>query len=414
MQLELLTIGTELLLGQIVDTNGAELGRALAGVGVRVTRRTTVPDEPGDLRRALTEALDRTGAVLTTGGLGPTSDDVTKTVAADLLQMPLEFRQDVWSELFERYKKLGRVLIEQNRCQADIPRGATILPNRWGTAPGLWLERDGRLVIMLPGVPHEMRNLLRHEVLPRLSARRTGPVIQSRTLRTFGIAESALAERLKGIEAAVAPLTLAYLPGPSGVDLRLTAWELPPEEARERLEAGFERLRAGAGDRAYGEEDQDLAATVIEDLRVRQLHLAVAESCTGGGVGHRVTAIPGSSDVFLGGVIAYEDRVKVEQLGVPAELIARHGAVSEPVAQAMADGVALRLGADAAIAVTGIAGPAGGSDDKPVGLVFTAILVAGVTTVHRYVYVGGRADIRGWAAQGALFMLHRRLVEQDR
>ncbi|MFL5511043.1 MAG: competence/damage-inducible protein A [Gemmatimonadales bacterium] len=235
MNIELVTIGTELLLGFTVDTNGAEIARSLADNGVQVFRRVSVADNPDAIRAAVADALQRTGAVLTTGGLGPTRDDMSKKVVAELYQAPLEFDEIVWASLLERFARLQRQPVQSNRSQAEVPRGAVVLRNRWGTAPGLWLEGSPGLTIMLPGVPQEMRNLLQHEVVPRLRARASGVIIRSRQLRTSGIPESTLAERLGDVEEQIAPVTLAYLPGYEGVDLRLTAWNLQPEEADRRL-----------------------------------------------------------------------------------------------------------------------------------------------------------------------------------
>src|SRR5690606_10042415 len=227
----------------------------------------------------------------------------------------------LWQALVERYRRVGREPVESNRTQAEVPRGATVLPNRWGSAPGLWLERnDLGLVIMLPGVPLELRMLLQHEVMPRLTARPTGRVIRSRMLRTCAIAESVLAERLGEIERDVAPLTLAYLPHVAGVDVRLTAWDADAEEADSLLEHAAATIRDRAGGHVYGEDDADLAALVLEMARQQGVRLAVAESCTGGLIGARLTEIPGSSDVFDGGVIAYADEVKSGLLGVDAGL----------------------------------------------------------------------------------------------
>jgi nicotinamide-nucleotide amidase len=407
--IELLTIGTELLLGFTVDTNSAELGRALAAAGLPVVRRTSVPDDPGAIRDAAVQALQRTGAFIATGGLGPTADDITKKVIADLFGMPLSFRPEVWDALVERFARAGRVPVEKNRSQAEVPDGAAILPNRWGTAPGLWLEGPAGLAILLPGVPAEMRGLLRHEVLPRLAARAGTTVVRSRALRTTGVPESSLAERLTGMEDLVAPLSMAYLPSVTGVDLRLTAWSLDPAEADRRLAAGMELLRERARPWCYGEDDDDLAELVLAEARRAGLRLATAESCTGGGLGARLTAIAGSSDVFVGGVIAYHNDVKVSLLDVSPELITAHGAVSEPVAGAMARGALTRVGADLAISITGIAGPSGGTAEKPIGLVYLGIAVRGVVTVHRHQFIGSREEIRQRAGQMALFRLLQQL-----
>jgi nicotinamide-nucleotide amidase len=408
MDIELVTIGTELLLGITLDTNAAEIARALAASGVRVTRRASVADRPEEIRAAVADALRRSRAVLTTGGLGPTRDDMTKKVVAELFQAPLQFDDEVWANLVARFARLERIPVASNRSQAEVPRGATVLPNRWGTAPGLWLEGPPGLAIMLPGVPLEMRRLLEHEVLPRLVERGTGSVIRSLVVRTTGVAESSLAEQLGEIESDITPLTLAYLPGLEGVDLRLSAWNLAAEEADRRLRSGADLVRARAAASVYGEGDDDLAAVVLDQARALGLKLAVAESCTGGLVGVRLTEIPGSSDVFVGGVIAYADRLKIELLGVTPALLAEHGAVSESVARAMAEGATRRFAA-AAVSVTGIAGPGGGSADKPVGTVWFGCAVDGTVDTRRVMFVGTRHEIRARAAQAALLLLHRRL-----
>lgn len=415
MDVELVTIGTELLLGFTIDTNGAEIARTLAEHGIRVVRRTSVGDRGEEIRDAVGAALHRTGAVLTTGGLGPTRDDITKRVVAELVDAPLEFNPSVWAALIERFQRLGRAPAPSNRSQAEVPRGATVLPNRWGTAPGLWLESAVGLVVLLPGVPIEMRNLLAHEVMPRLAARAasvglTGTVIRSLVVRTTGIPESALAECLGDVEAAIAPLTLAYLPDRAGVDLRLTAWRLPVDEADRRLQAGAKLLHDRAGVHAYGEGAVDLAAVVLGQLRMRGLRLAVAESCTGGLLGGRLTEIAGSSDVFVGGVIAYDNRLKIDALGIPSAVLDEHGAVSEAAVRAMVEGAAARFDVDAAVAVTGIAGPSGGTAEKPVGTVWFGTTVAGMTEAKLANFPGDRRDVRLRAAQYALFLLYRRLL----
>ncbi len=409
MNIELVTIGTELLLGLTVDTNGAEISRALAAQGVRVTRRTSVADRGDEIRDVVADALERTGAVLTTGGLGPTSDDITKRVVADLFNAPLEFDETIWAGLLARFARLGRKPAESNRSQAEVPRGATVLTNRWGTAPGLWLEGPPGLVIMLPGVPLEMRRLLEHEVVPRLAPRGRGSVIRSLLVRTSGIPESSLAERMGDVEREIAPLTLAYLPGVEGVDLRLSAWDLAPDEAERRLHAAAGLLRSRGAENVYAEGESDLAALVLDRARSRGLRLAVAESCTGGLVGARLTEVPGSSDVFVGGVIAYDNALKVDLLGVPEPLLAEHGAVSEPVARAMAEGAARRFGVAAAISVTGVAGPSGGTPEKPVGTVWIGCSLSGTVETRRSVFPGSRQEVRARAAQAALFLVYRRL-----
>ena len=414
MNLEVLTIGTELLLGLTVDTNAAELGRALAAAGAEITRRTTVADRPEAIRAGVAEALDRTGFVITTGGLGPTRDDMTKTVVADLFDKQLVLDERLLAGLEARFKKLGRPMPALNRTQAEVPDGATVLPNPRGTAPGLWVEdARGRVVVLLPGVPREMRGLLVEEVLPRLVARQGTErrVVLSRTLRTTGIAESALAERVGPIEPEIAPLTLAYLPSVDGVDLRVTAWGLAPRDAEARLAGVVERLRAAVGEHGYGEDGADLAAVVLDALRQGRHRLGVAESCTGGMVAQRVTNIPGASATFIGGVVAYADVVKTAALKVPIETLEAHGAVSEETVRAMAEGAQRLFSADCTIAVTGVAGPGGGTPDKPVGTVWFAARVHTAARAVRRVFPGDRDEIRRRAAQAALDLLRRQLAE---
>jgi nicotinamide-nucleotide amidase len=412
VKLEVVTVGTELLLGQVVDTNAAELGRALAGAGVEVVRHVSVADRPETIRAAVTEALDRTGFVITTGGLGPTRDDITKREVAALVGRPLILDEAVLRSLEERFRRLGRPMPAVNRTQAEVPEGATVLPNPRGTAPGIWVEDSrGRAVIMLPGVPSEMRGLLAEEVLPRLAARSSGVVVRSRTVRTTGIAESALAERIGAIEDDIAPLTLAYLPSLEGVDLRVTAWRLREAEAERRLAAAAAQLRERAGEHCYGEDGTDLAAVVLDQLRARKARLVVAESCTGGLVSGRITAVPGASDVFIGAVVAYDNMVKSGTLDVPPELLDTYGAVSEQVVRTMAEGVQRQFAVDAALAITGIAGPSGGTAEKPVGTVWLAARVGTEARALKRIFPGDRAEIRARAAQAALDLLRRLIAE---
>lgn len=410
MEVEIVTVGTELLLGLTVDSNAAEIARALAPHGVRVSRRATVGDDRDAVRHAVADALARTRFVIVTGGLGPTSDDVTKLAVAELYGAPLELDAAVLAAVEQRFATLGsRAMPPANRSQAEVPRGAVVLPNRRGTAPGLWLEGAPGTAVLLPGVPHEMRGLLEDEVVPRLVGRlaATGrdATIQSLTLRTTGIAESALAERLGDAERALASVTLAYVPGPHGVDLRLTAWELPRQRAAHVLEDAARRLTPLLGRHYYGRDDADLAAVVLGQLRARGATLAVAESCTGGMISERITAVPGASDVFVGGIICYADAVKVRELGVSPADLAEHGAVSEPVVLALAAGAARKFATQAAIAVTGIAGPTGGTPAKPVGTVWLAAQLDGRPRAVNRRFAGDRGEVRARAAQAALDVL---------
>jgi nicotinamide-nucleotide amidase len=294
-----------------------------------------------------------------------------------------------------------------------VPDGARILRNRHGSAPGIWLEDDeSRWVAMLPGVPREMKGMLADTLLPIIVERMGGitTVVRSRTLRTTGIAESALAEQIADIVAAIAPLSVAYLPGAEGVDLRLTSRDADPVTADRRLDEAGARLLERVGDRVYGEDNADLAAVVIAECRARGFRIAFGESCTGGLLGGRLTAVPGSSAVVIGGVVAYADHVKTNLLGVTPSDLATHGAVSEAVVRAMAIGARARFGTEIGIGVTGIAGPGGGTAEKPVGTVWTGVDVQGAVTVLGRGYPGDREEIRARAAQAALDLVRRALA----
>ena len=410
MDIEIVTIGDELLLGFTLDTNAAHLARELAAAGVSITRRSTVGDSAGEIAAGVKSALERTGAVITTGGLGPTSDDLTKPAIAEIFGRAMYYDADVMESIERLFRSRGYPgpIPATNRVQAMIPEGARVLRNRHGSAPGIWLEDDGgRWVAMLPGVPREMKGMLADTLMP-LILERAGAVttvVRSRTLRTTGVAESALAERIADLARNISPLSLAYLPGADGVDLRLTCRdEEAPRADALLLDAGG-RLRERLGERVYGEGATDLAGVVIEMCRARGVRIAVGESCTGGLVGARLTAIPGSSAVFVGGVIAYDDRVKVELLGVPPDVIMAHGAVSESVVSLMASGARVRFGTEIGIAVSGIAGPGGGSPEKPVGTVWTAVDVQGTVKATVRGYPGDREEIRARSAQAALDMV---------
>jgi nicotinamide-nucleotide amidase len=314
-------------------------------------------------------------------------------------------------ERFRLYGFKGRMPVS-NRQQALVPEGARVLENRHGSAPGIWIEDDRRRwVAMLPGVPREMRGMTLDVIIPELQARMGGvrEVVRSRTLRCMGISESHLADLLGDRARTVRGLPVAYLPSIAGIDLRLTTRGMSSADAAALLDAAIDELRPIIGEHAYGEDEADLAQVVLERSRQRGFRIAVAESCTGGMLGARLTAIPGSSDVFVGGVIAYDDDVKTSLLGVDPATIRGHGAVSEATAREMAAGVRARLGTQVGIAVTGIAGPNGGTPEKPVGLVWVAGDVDGQVRASQRVYPGNREEIRQRASQGALDLVRRML-----
>jgi nicotinamide-nucleotide amidase len=414
MKIEIITIGDELLLGFTTDTNAAYLARELAAHGVEVVRRATVGDDAAAIAAAVRDALERTGAVITTGGLGPTADDLTKEAIAALFGRRLEMREDIVAMIEERFRLYGfkgRMPVS-NRQQALVPEGARVLENRHGSAPGIWIEDDRRRwVAMLPGVPREMRGMTADVIIPALQARMGGvsEVVRSRTIRCMGISESHLADLLGDRARTVKGLPVAYLPSVAGIDLRLTTRGMPGDDATALLDAAVAELKPIIGDHVYGEDEADLAEVVLRQARALGFRMAVAESCTGGMLGARLTAIPGSSDVFVGGVIAYDNDVKTGVLNVSPATIETHGAVSEETARAMASGIRERMGTQIAIAVTGIAGPDGGTPEKPVGLVWIAAEADGRARASSRVYPGNREEIRQRASQGALDLVRRML-----
>ena len=416
MRVEVVTIGDELLLGYTLDTNAVHLARDLAAAGVEIVRRTTVGDGPAEIAAGVRDALERSGAVITTGGLGPTSDDLTKPSIAAIFGREMRLDEDILAALKARWqKRFPGEFPQSNVQQAMVPVGARILANNHGSAPGIWLEDErGRWVAMLPGVPREMRGMLADTLLPLVVARAaaTGAeprVVRSLTLRTTGIGESAIADMLGDAARLPGGVPLAYLPGWEGTDLRLTARGMPAGAADAALVRAAALLRSKVGRWVYGEGMTDLAEIVLDACRSRRLTIAVAESCTGGMLGARLTAIAGSSDVVMGGVIAYHNAVKVEQLGVRQETLDEHGAVSEQAVREMANGARERLGVGVGIAITGIAGPGGGTAEKPVGTIWLAVDVEGTVTAKRIQTVGDRDEHRRRAAQGALAMTLRAL-----
>lgn len=410
---ELVAIGDELLLGQTLDTNGAWMARRLAGAGIGVARRATVGDDGGAIAEAVGAAMRRTGTVICTGGLGPTRDDVTRESVASLLGRPLAPDASVLAGIQERFRQRGLAMAERNRAQAEVPAGAIVLENRNGTAPGLWLaDEEDRVVVLLPGVPHEMRELFDTGVLPRLQGRWPGPGrrIVSRLVRTTQMAESALAERLADDLEGMAPLSVAFLPSFEGTDIRLTARDDMDDEAREAL---FQRAEAVIRERApghvYATGNVTLAAVVGDALAQRGAHLALAESCTGGMVATWLTDVPGASRFLVAGLVTYADAAKTSLLGVPPETLQAHGAVSEATVRAMLAGARAAAGAEAGLAVTGVAGPDGGTPEKPVGTVWIAAGLEDRVEAKLLRLGGHRDEIRRRSAQAALALLWRLL-----
>ena len=374
MKATIVTIGDEILIGQILDTNSRYISQLLNQAGVSVTERTSIGDRAEQIIATLDRTLAESDIVIITGGLGPTKDDITKHTLAAYFGSEMHYDEAAARHIEQLLAKRGIEFNELNRGQAMVPNCCTVLHNAHGTAPGMWFEHNNQVVISLPGVPFEMQHLMEDEVMPRIKAHFDLRSIVHRTMITSGIAESILATRIAKWEEALPPsLKLAYLPAPNIVRLRLSAYDVEGESTRRIIEREFEKLYHIIPENIVGFEQASVEELVHNTLIERGLTLAVAESCTGGTIASRFTAQAGASAYMLCGVVAYSNESKSRVLGVDAEAIARHGAVSEEVARQMAEGVRRISGADYAISTTGIAGPTGGSEAKPVGTVWIGI-----------------------------------------
>ncbi|WP_309714473.1 competence/damage-inducible protein A [Armatimonas sp.] len=408
MTAEIISFGTELLLGQIVDTDAAYLAQKLSQCGVSVYNRATVGDNLERATAALTLALSRSDIVFCIGGLGPTGDDLTRMVIAAALDAPLVRDPVLVALLTAWFEKRGYTTSDAIFLQADVPTGGVPIPNANGTAPGLWVEKDGKTVVALPGPPNEFVPMVDTEILPRIGGS-SGSVIRSRTLRIVGMGESVAEEKTADLMAAANPSVAPYAK-PAEVHLRVTAKAASAEEAEALIAPVANEIKTRLGSVIYGEDDQTLEEVVVRLLEAQGKTVATAESCTGGWLAQRITAISGSSSVFHTGVVTYANESKMGLLGIPRALIGALGAVSPEVAKAMAERVRDLGQADFGIGVTGIAGPGGGSDEKPVGLVYIAVAGPEGTELTKNIFPGQRADVRWRATQTALDMLRKQLI----
>ncbi len=409
----IISIGNELLIGQTVNTNAAWMGEKLSEVGVRVQKVITIADDAAAIRSALDDALHSADLALVTGGLGPTHDDITKQVVTEYFGGKLIFHPDILERLRRAFAKRGIDMPAVNEGQAWLPDNARILPNKVGSAQGMLFEQNGKMCAVMPGVPREMKYIMENSVLPLLQERVSGTVILHRTWRTSGIAESALFEKLGRIEDLEAFGKLAFLPKYCGVDIRLTIAAADRDKAEQRLQAAEKILLDKVGKYIYANGDTPLEAVVGELLKSQKATLAVAESCTGGLICDRITNISGSSEYFMGGVIAYSNAEKTARLGVSPETLARHGAVSEETAKEMAAGVRRTTGTDFGLSTTGIAGPTGATPGKPVGLVYVGLASPQGVTAKRFVFGEDRLINKERSAYAALWMLYKALKERS-
>ena len=408
---ELIAVGTELLLGNIANTDAQMLSKGLSALGINVYYHTVVGDNPQRLKAAVEVAKGRADIIITTGGLGPTCDDLTKNVLAECFGRKLVYDEASAQRIRDYFQQLhpGRPMTENNLQQAYLPEGCTIFSNDWGTAPGCAFEADGVRVIMLPGPPNECTPMFEHRAVPYLRALADG-VIASRTLKLFGMGESAVEAKLRDRMNALTNPTLAPYAKTGEVELRITAKAATVEEARSLIVPVEEEVRDMFGPLVYGADVASMEAVVLGLLKEKGLTLGTAESCTGGLVAKRMTDLPGSSAVFKGGVVSYTNEVKAGVLGVPQAMLDEFGAVSAQVARAMAQGARRVLGCDLAVSLTGVAGPDPDDRNNPVGLIYVALDTPEGTRVRELHLINGRARIRTVAATNAFDMVRRYLT----
>jgi nicotinamide-nucleotide amidase len=392
MKAEIITIGDELLIGQTIDTNSAWMGQVLSSLGFDIIRKTSVHDKREDILDILSDASVRSDLVLITGGLGPTNDDITKQTLCEYFNTKLVIDKLVLKMVESMMTKRGFPMNENNRKQAEVPETCKVLTNAAGTAPGMWFEKDVKVFVSLPGIPHEMKYIMTKHVIPKLKTRFTSQVIIHKNIMTFGTPEAKLAEILTEFEAGLPEfIRLAYLPSAGIIKLRLTATGSDRKVIEQAMDEQLKKLYETIPQYIYGEDEETLEMAVGRLMREKNLTLCTAESCTGGKIAQLITSVPGCSDYYRGSVVAYSNDIKTGILGVDPVLIEKNGAVSEEIAKAMAEGARQIMKTDFALATTGIAGPAGGSELKPVGTLWIAISGRSGCAAERHVFTSDRA-----------------------
>jgi nicotinamide-nucleotide amidase len=409
MDAEIIAVGSELLTPQHTDTNSLYLTEKLNNLGILVRFKTIVGDSKEDLGSVFRAALARSPLIVLTGGLGPTEDDLTRDVVAQILERPLREVPEIRRRLEDRFARMGRAMPGNNLRQAMVPEGADWLENRNGTAPGIWIEHKGNIVVLLPGPPRELEPLFDGACVPRLARVASGERIKTRVYKVVGLPESEVDQRIAPLYRAYQDPSTTILASLGTIEVHLRSRAATDQEAEARLAELGDKIELALGDHVYSTKGESLEEVVGMYLVLRQKTVAVAESCTGGLLAERLTRITGSSNYFLGGIVCYANELKTRLAGVPADLIQTHGAVSKPVAQALAEGVRTRSGASIGVGITGIAGPTGGSSDKPVGLVFVGLADERGTQVRAFHFPGSRDRVRHWATQMALEMVRRRI-----
>lgn len=414
MLAELITIGDELLIGQTINTNAAWIGEKLSQAGFRVNRTVVISDDREAILQALSESLGRASLVLITGGLGPTKDDITKKTLCEFFETDLIIHEESLRRVEAFFQSRGLQMLDMNRHQAEVPRSCKVIPNFRGTANGMWFEKEGKVVVSLPGVPHEMQEMMERDVLQLAMAHFERPPIYHRTILTSGIGESYLAEKISAWEESLETeqIKLAYLPSPGMVKLRLSSYSgASLEEVKQRIQRKEEELHAVLGDLIFGYGQETLAGVLGRLLVSRGQTLCVAESCTGGYLSHLITSEPGASEYFTGGVVAYTYSIKDHQLGVSGAMLASDGAVNEATALQMASGARERLQTTFAISTTGIAGPTGGTEENPVGTVWVGVAGPDGTFAHRFRFGKSRERIILMSSLAGLDLLRKEILK---
>ena len=405
MRIELINTGSELLLGFTVNSHLNYIARKLFGIGLRLNRQTTVGDDRAEMRAVIAEALQRSDVIVITGGLGPTSDDFTRDVVAELLDRKLVHDEAVAAHIGERMRKRGIKLPDSIYVQALVPEGAQVLLNANGTAPGLAIEHESKLVLLLPGPPRELKPMFENQVLPLLQKHVGAPAkADCRVFKVVGLAESLVEEKVAPVLADLSGIDLGYCAKMGEVEVRVIS------NLKSMADEAEDRIRAALGDHVFGMGEDRLEEVVVGKLITARKTIAVAESCTGGLIANRITNVSGSSEVFINGLVAYSNESKVRLLGVSDATLEQHGAVSEEVAREMAEGVRARSKTDLALSTTGIAGPAGGTRDKPVGLVYIGFATSKETVVQRHMLLFNRETFKFFASQIALDLVRRELL----
>lgn len=407
MKAEIIAVGSELLTPDRVDTNSLFLTARLNQLGIEVTRKTVVGDDLAPLRDAFEGAFQRVELIIASGGLGPTEDDRTRDAVADLLGRKVSQDPAVMEMIAARFRKIGRPMSTVNARQAMVPEGATVLPNDRGTAPGLWLESNGRIIVLLPGPPHELKAMVAAQLEPRLARISTGVRLVARELRVAGMGESDVDQRIAPIYTRHEDVQTTILTAPGEIQIHLRMWTTDAAAADRQLQDIQESIVLTLGEAVFTTAGESMEEVVARELTLRHATIATAESCTGGLLAERLTRISGSSAYFLGGVVSYSNTLKSAWVDVPAEIIESRGAVSAEVAVALADGIRRRTGATLGVGITGVAGPNGGSPEKPVGTVHVAIADASGSKERGLLYPGERDRIRWQASQTALDLVRR-------